>query len=522
MNIYDYFEESLKKHPENTALVVDGREYTYHQIAEEATQLSRAIPENDPPFTGLLAYRSLAAFAGVLGILKAGKGYVPLNPKFPAKRLATMIDLADLDTLIVENQYLPLLAKILEHTEKQLKIIPTNPDLLQKQQTDFLKHHQVILPVSSEVVKANSSANKRAGTFAYMLFTSGSTGKPKGVPITHQNVHNYVKNINHLMQFTASARFTNTFDLTFDLSVHDMFVSWSNAAALYCIPEKSLMAPARFLKKNKISCWFSVPSVANVMNRLRMLKENAFPDMRYALFCGEPLLIPLAEKWQKAAPAATLFNIYGPTEATIGISAYNLPKKGIKNLNGMVSIGKLFSGNNMKIADENFNEVSEGELLLSGNQLIKQYWKNPEKTKKAFTALDGIPWYHTGDIVNKDSDGDLFFVERKDFQVKIQGYRVELNEIDYVVSSYTGTEEVKTIVISGSNQMNKLVTCMIKPQAKGFEARDIISHCKNTLPAYMVPESVKFFSSFPRNQNGKTDVRKLQDLVVKETTNNNE
>jgi acyl-coenzyme A synthetase/AMP-(fatty) acid ligase len=374
------------------------------------------------------------------------------------------------------------------------------------------------LPATGGVANTNASEKKSAGAFAYMLFTSGSTGKPKGVPITHQNVQNYVENINRLMQFSPNDRFTNTFDLTFDLSIHDMFISWSNAAALYCIAEKSLMAPARFLKKNKISCWFSVPSVANVMKRLRMLKDNAFPDMRYALFCGEPLLHSLAEKWQEAAPNAKLFNIYGPTEATIGISSYTIPKKGIKSLNGMVSIGRLFLGNEMKIADETFNDAGEGELLLSGRQLIAQYWNNPDKSKEAFTVHNGVRWYHTGDIVKKDSDGDLFFVERKDFQVKIQGYRVELNEIDYVVSRFTGTEEVRTIVVTGSNQMNKLVTCIVKPPTKSIEALDVIAHCRNTLPAYMVPESIAFFSSFPRNQNGKTNIRELHNLIQKENT----
>jgi len=184
----------------------------------------------------------------------------------------------------------------------------------------------------------------------------------------------------------------------------------------------------------------------------------------------------------------------------------------------MVSIGRLFLGNEMKIADETFNDAGEGELLLSGRQLIAQYWNNPDKSKEAFTVHNGVRWYHTGDIVKKDSDGDLFFVERKDFQVKIQGYRVELNEIDYVVSRFTGTEEVRTIVVTGSNQMNKLVTCIVKPPTKSIEALDVIAHCRNTLPAYMVPESIAFFSSFPRNQNGKTNIRELHNLIQKENT----
>ncbi len=519
MNIYSYFEKAYKSNPGNLALFVKDAGYSYKQIYDYAAQIAVSVDAGKSSFTGLLAHRSVLAFAGVLGILRSGNAYVPLNPGFPPERLAFMIEFPEMETIIVEERYLQVLEKILKLINKKFRLVFTG---MTESELDlpFLHGHTVIAadtPVNSGKALHKSVQSEFSDHYAYMLFTSGSTGKPKAVAVKHKNVMCYVENMNNMNSFSSSDRFSNTFDLTFDLSVHDMFVSWSNGASLYCIPEDALMAPAKFVRNHELTCWFSVPSLANVMDRFRMLKPGTFPNIRYSLFCGEPLKESLAEKWQKAAPNSILKNIYGPAETTIGISEYEYQPGKRKSANGILSIGKIFSGNKSKIVDEHLNEVNTGqtgELLLCGKQVVEKYWNNHEKTAGAFVDIKQEKWYKTGDLVKADDEDDLFFMGRKDFQVKIQGNRVELNEIDFVISQFLKNDNVLTIFLQKDEYSSMLVACINDdPENEIKQTTEIINECKKKLPAYMVPESIVFLESFPQNKNGKTDRNKLTEIV---------
>ena len=514
-NVFTFFESAAKDYPQNQALFVDEVFYTYEILAQKAAFIFGMLPSDSSGFAGVFAHRSLTAFAGVLGILKSGKGYIPLNPKFPAQRVAKIIEQSEIQTIVVEEAFAEKLAEAMKFINRSFNLIfPFAENVDRKYQAIFHQHRIINhLPGTEPFQQEQQPVESQ---YTYMLFTSGSTGKPKGVPVRHENVVAYVENLNSMFDFTSEDRFSNTFDLTFDLSVHDLFVSWSNGATLYCIPGKSLMAPARFIKKHALTSWFSVPSLANGMSRLRMLKKDAYPSLRYTLFCGEPLPEALALKWQQAAPYSRMVNIYGPTEATIGITAYEMSRESLKSQNGILSIGKVFPGNTALVMDEQQREVNKdepGELWLRGAQVTEGYWKQPEKTAEAFVFLNGIWHYKTGDLVKKDTDGDLFYLGRKDFQAKIQGYRVETQEIDFVITDSTELQDVVTLPIDDGLHNTKLVTCIAGKETGIIEKEKIYDICKAKLPDYMVPEYILFFESFPLNQNAKTDRKALLQWV---------
>ncbi len=514
-NVFTFFEFAAKNYPQNHALFVDDAFYTYKSLFQKAAFISGMLPPDSSGFAGVFAHRSLTAFAGVLGVLKSGKGYIPLNPKFPAQRIATIIEQSEIQTIVVEEAFAEKLAEVLKLVDRPLNLaFPFAENADKKFQDIIHQHHKITHSQGTDTFQKEQQPVE--SPYAYMLFTSGSTGKPKGVPVKHENVVAYVANMNNMFDFSSEDRFSNTFDLTFDLSVHDLFVSWSNGATLYCIPGKSLMAPARFIKKHALTSWFSVPSLANVMSRLRMLQKDAFPSLRYTLFCGEPLPETLALKWQQAAPYSRMVNIYGPTEATIGITAYEITGESRKSQNGILSIGKAFPGNTALVMDEQQREVNgdePGELWLKGTQVTEGYWKQPEKTAEAFVFLNGIWHYKTGDLVKKDAEGDLFYLGRKDFQAKIQGYRVETQEIDFVITDSTDLQDVVTLPIDDGLHNTKLVTCIAGNETKIIEKEKIYDICKAKLPDYMVPEYILFFESFPLNQNAKTDRKALLQWV---------
>lgn len=514
------FCERVATQPDRPALFVANRHISYRQLGEQAGRFSTAIQsleEIPNPLVALLAARSEAAYAGILGILLAGKGYVPLNPKFPAERLARMYVRSQCDILIVGEEGLTVLKEMLPLVDRPMTVVvPSKQEAAGL--TEKFPSQQFVGLDSLSCSKEIAPPTVDAESVAYLLFTSGSTGDPKGVAISQRSVTAYVQYVCQRYDVQPEDRVSQHFDLTFDLSVHDMFVCWQRGATLYCIPEKSLILPAKFIRDHELTMWFSVPSAIGVMQRTGVLKPGAFPSLRWSLFCGEPLSAAAAEAWQVAAPNCIIENLYGPTEATIAITHYRWDQDNSPGqcINGVVPLGTAFAGQRAAVIGTEGQPVSPGEpgeLVLGGSQLALGYWNDPNKTEERFLELPQLgsgTWYRTADVAKQDSAGCLFFLGRSDHQVKIRGYRVELQEIEHAVREVDYSLEAVCVAWPVRNGSAEGVVAFVCTQDADRPTEDaILAQCRQSLPDYMVPRRVVFMSKLPQNVNGKVDRKRL-------------
>src|SRR5436309_3717211 len=311
------FLRSCEQFPTRGAIDVSGREVTYQQLAcfakRLAATLQAGVVPGAVPLTAVFAYRSQTAYAAVLGVLMAGHGYVPLNRTFPVDRTRLMLQRSMCRSMIVDAGSEPQLEGLLRGIALPLVIVcPDRADVTELA-VEFPAHRII---GANELADAEQwrPANVAVDSIAYLLFTSGSTGQPKGVMVTHANVLHYVDCVTTRYGFTSNDRVSQTFDLTFDLSAHDMFVAWQSGACVCCPSQKQLIKPAAFLNDSQLTIWFSVPSTAVFMRRLGELKPGLYPHLRLSLFCGEALPVDVVRDWSLAAPNSIIENIYGPTE----------------------------------------------------------------------------------------------------------------------------------------------------------------------------------------------------------------
>ncbi len=515
------FLRSLCANPARPALELGEQALSYEQLWNYAGRITAWLNGRLEPSEGvvaILANRSVVAYGGVLGILGSGRGYVPLNPKFPLERTLVMLKASGCKTLIVGQECAAVFEELIPRVTQSLNVIIPDEGWEPKMPSGV--PHRIVS--GQELTKAAdpSEPDVRGDATAYLLFTSGSTGVPKGVAVSQSNADAYMRYAAKRFGMHAEDRCSQNFDLTFDLSVHDLFTCW-DAGATLCPYAEQTLTPATVVDEKQLTCWFSVPSVAMFASKLGLLEPGAFPTLRWSLFCGEALSSSLAAAWQAAASNSTLENLYGPTEATIAITWYrwDSEKSPAECVRGLVPIGWPFDGQQVCVVDENLRTVplgESGELCLGGSQVTRGYLNDPEKTTKSFVRLPHAgdqTWYRTGDLVRQDERGCLFYLGRRDFQVKVNGYRVELQEIDLVLRQAAHTEMAVAIPWPLSDGSASGIVGVLSGADAGRDEQ-IIAACESRLPRYMVPNRIYHFPQMPLNVNGKIDRGKITEMLA--------
>ena len=319
-------------------------------------------------------------------------------------------------------------------------------------------------------------------------------------------------------------RCTQIYDLTFDVSVNDIFSCWQAGACLYVVPEAALLCPVDFVRKHDLTCWGSVPSSLAFIKRFNKLKPDSLPGLRYSFFCGEALPTDMAVAWAEAAPQSRVINLFGPTEATVAITAYELDRNDIPEY-PLMPIGQPFCGQAAVVLNKSGELQLGGEvgdLYLGGSQLVPGYWQDQQRTDRVFVEqqVDGADtsrWYKTGDLSSVDERYGLIFHGRSDFQVKINGYRVELSEIEGVVKSFVNCAWAVAIpwpIDKVTGSASGIVVWVSGNLPESVDLSSIPALCGQKLPAYMVPSAVYWMDTLPRNANGKVDIAALQSATL--------
>ncbi|TSE04850.1 AMP-binding protein [Aquimarina algiphila] len=492
MNLISDIQRSIEKNYNNNAFCFSNTYYTYKDFAEVISAIRIEIQthvKRDEINIGLITNDDIYTYASIIALWMEGKAYVPLHPDFPLDRNTTVIKQADIIT-------------ILDSSDDKV----------------FSEYHTILTKDSNTTQIDLLPARVTKDDLGYIFFTSGTTGTPKGVPITFGNLSGFMDAFWELeYTITDTDRCLQMFELTFDLSVVSYLAPLLKGACIYTIPKDEIKYSYIFelMEDHELTFALMVPSILHYLRPY--FEEIDCPAMKYSLFCGEALPLDVTEEWSKCIPNATIANVYGPTECTIFCTDYTYKRNGDnKTHNGVLTIGKDMKNTKTIIVDDDNNEVQEGgngELCLSGIQLTPGYWKNEEKNKEVFFTKEyqgeETRFYRTGDLCTVDNEGDILYLGRVDFQAKIQGFRVELSEIEFHAKA--ALDKLNVVAIAFTNTIQNTEIGLVL-ESKEFETKQLLEDLKKILPQYMIPTQIKFVDSFPLNTNGKTDRKKLNKL----------
>ena len=488
---------NLSRFSGRNAFYIQGEYYTYGQLSERVMTIASRIladPSLHQKTIGVVTDDHIDTYASILAIWFTGNIFVPVNRKNPPDRLKQIIDQADLEIAFVRDT-----GSFIPGTELNVEFIPT----------------QELPPVYGKMDLPEFPGDN----LLYLLFTSGSTGVPKGVPISLRNLGSFIHDfISYGYAFQPDDRFLQIYDLSFDASVHCYTVPLTIGGCVYTVPQDEIkyLYALKLMQEQELSFVKMPPSTIAYLrpffDKIRLEK------LRFCLFGGEALNDDLVSKWSACVPNARIQNVYGPTEATINCLIYDW-KREVENkqFNGIVSIGKPFGTTGALVVDNQLNEVAfgvQGELCVSGDQITPGYWKDPEKDKLAFFDHDTEGrkgrFYRTGDMVIRDTDGDYLFAGRLDEQIQIDGFRVELGEIEKHARDYTLLNNIAAIGALNEQNTNQIHLFV---EGSAENRAGLMEYLESKLPHYMIPSTIQFLEEIPKSTGGKIQKSKLKDLL---------
>ena len=488
-SVHELFEQQVECSPDAPALLFDEQKVTYQELNARANQLAHYLNKKGVAAetrVGICLERSPEMIVGLLGILKAGCAYVPLDPDYPHARLKFMLEDAEVPLLL---------------TQKSLR------ESLGSHSAEVICLDELVEEIAEES-GANPRAETSSDSLAYVMYTSGSTGKPKGVAVTLRNIVRLVKNTNYA-NFTRDEVFLQFSTISFDASTFEIWGSLLNGARLGLMPAgaASLDELARTLKRYQVTTLWLTAGLFHLMVDTHL---DAFKGLKQLLAGGDVLSVPHVKKVLQELKGCRLINGYGPTENTTFTCCF--PVADAAAINGSVPIGRAISNTYVYVLDRYLNPAPPGipgQLYIGGDGLARGYLNRPELTAERFIRdpfgrKPGAQLYKTGDLVRYRPGGDIEFLGRLDSQVKVRGYRIELGEVETVLAEHESVRDA--VVVARKDQGDKHLAAYVVPRdGKTLTADELRAFLSEKLPAHMVPSLFVVLEELPLSTNGKID-----------------
>jgi len=511
-------QRSASRRPDAMAVWAKGRRLTYRELEERSNQLAHLLHDHgirNGDRVGMYFSKSVESLVAMFGIMKAGAAYVPLDPDQPATRAGYIINNCRMRGLITDSRRLRQLDRA------------TMPCL------ELTVVCAAATAQSEEPIKGSVSWEELSGygssrppawhplttDLAYILYTSGSTGEPKGVMLSHQNALTFIEWCAEKFAVRAEDRLSGHAPLHFDLSVFDIYNAMEAGASVHMVPEDILIFPAsvaKFMEEHAINVWYSVPGALTQLALHGKLSPERCPQLRLILFAGEVFPIKHLQQLAEILPKVELYNLYGPTETNV-CTYYPVDRGRLAEMEAL-PIGRACENTEVFAVDENGQRVTEaggkGELYVRGPSVTLGYWGDPEKTRKTvipnpFRENFTENVYRTGDLVVLREDGDYDFLGRRDNQIKVRGYRVELGEVEAALMKHSAVHEAVVFAVQDPVDGSRIVAAVALHTGSNngttLSEGELQQHCALHLPRYMVPASVEFRERLPRTSTGKID-----------------
>ena len=516
--------KSAQNHPDGKAVTFGKESLTYQELDTITNKAAHVLINSgvkNGDRVGIYINKSIPSVISIYAILKAGAVYVPLDSQAPQSRIAFIIDNCEIKCLLTSTAKAKSLPGILEQCKSlQVALITDDQNTVEPLPLDVISWDAINEEKEVSLPEVNSISND----LAYIIYTSGSTGNPKGVMISHLNSLTFVDWAGDNLDILPTDTLSSHAPLHFDLSIFDIFVGAKAGANVVLVPETLSMFPPRlasWIEENKITVWYSVPSILSMMVTHGQLPKRNFENLRKIIFAGEVFPVKYLRELMKIIPQAEYVNLYGPTETNV-ITYYITPPIPDEQTKP-IPIG--ISCQNMQVfALTKQNELvtepgQEGELLARGTCVAQGYWGDKVKTDKVFIDNPTQPnfrdqAYRTGDLVTLDEEGNYIYLGRIDHMIKSRGYRIEIGEIESAIYSHPQVKEAAVIAIPDDLITNRIKAIIVMTNAQEVEASDIRMFCSDKLPKYMIPEIIEFMEELPKTSTGKVDKTTLLKQAV--------
>jgi amino acid adenylation domain-containing protein len=511
-SLADLVARAARDNPEGPAVVAGDETVTYVELDRRAGALAATLGAAGVGVgdrVGLYLDKSIDAVVAVHGVLRAGAAYVPLDPKAPVARLAVIA--ADCELRVIVSQT----TKAARWPGLLAEGAPLDTIVLLDGRGSDVDAPLGVTAVDVGTDRPPSVVEPSDDDLAYILYTSGSTGRPKGVMLSHRNGWSFVDWAVRTLSVTRTDRLSSHAPFHFDLSIFDLFAAAMTAAPVVLVPTKATVFPAeavRFATEQELTIWYSVPSALSMMVTKGGLGPGSLPSLRALVFAGEVFPTPYLAALMELVPHPEYWNWYGPTETNV-CTAYRVVDRPDPD-DPPLPIGPGIDVVETVVVDEAGDVVDaggEGELLVRGPTVTAGYYGDPSRTAERLVTRDGVAgWYRTGDLVVDEPDAGFRFRGRRDHQVKSRGHRIELGEVEAALHRHPGVVSAAVVAVPDPLITNRLHAFVVAP---GTTAEELVAHCKELVPTYMVPAAVDLLDGLPQTSTGKTDRQALQALV---------